>query len=1184
MAETKKIAPILLTGMHHSGIEMIAHYLNKQGVFFGQQVISNDINVPAGYLEDVDFEQLQSRILTDGFANCKKGWPDWGYCVDGSFNYDIYQFHMERARDLLAEKNLTSIPWGWVDSRTTMLLDYWHELAPNAKYILVYRSPWEVKKAILDMDVEVFNKNPHFILAIWKMYNSKILEFYKNNADNCVLIDYTSFLKNPADIYPIIKNKLGVNLGKEFINDTSFYIKDIPGTTDTFEYLNEIKQDKECWDLLQELNKTADLPGYVATPATEIPVNKLSVIIATYNDAFLLGDALCSLEQMQNREYEIIIVNDGSNDERSLKKLKELASKGYKIINKQNGGASSARNLGIKECSGEYILILDADDIIIPGYIEEAVSILESSPETGVVYCSPRYAGDVHRYETMPEFSIERLISRNFICATSVFRKQAWEQAGGYDEALKGFDDWELWIHMAANGWKFHHINKYYFEYRLNSTSKTPRNSIPENRYNLLKHITTKHKALYDKYSVEVVSYLNKEQAELSNALKETHYQIHELNTQYNVPSNNGGGITGKLSKFKTLIKKVKHILMSPVFAPEEKRKWLQRLKYLFSSRGVMLVRKFFKVLFKYMFIILEHQKVTILLGDRLISQSKDSRYNYWLLKNAPREKDLIHFKENMQFMKYQPKISLVVPVYNSPIGYFKQMIESVKDQIYTNWELCIADDNSPNQNIRDLIKELAEGDSRIKYVFREENGHISACSNSAIEIATGEYVGLLDHDDLLTPDALYQVIFELNKHPETDLVYSDEDKIDDQGYLSEPHFKPDWCPDNLLTRNYITHFAVMRTSILKEIGGFREGFEGSQDYDLFLRYTEKTENIRHIPKVLYHWRLHGGSAAGNVNAKDYAYTAGERAIKEAIERRKLKGEVKMNGVPGYYQVHYEIEEKKKVSIIIPSKDKANILKVCLDSLYAKTTYTNFEVILIDNNSSEESFFNLVDEYKKKDNFLYFKHDIPFNYAELMNYAVERSNGEYLLLLNNDTEIIHGDWIERLVMQVQRESIGVAGAKLLYPNNTIQHAGVIIGLNGLAGHTFVGQSRKDVGYFNYLNVVSNYSAVTGACMMFRRDVYDAVNGFDEEFAIEYNDIDFCLRVKEQGYDNIFVPDVVLYHHESISRGNPLLNKKSIARHIFETDLFRGKWQKYIDHDPCYNPNLSKDRSNFEVGA
>jgi GT2 family glycosyltransferase len=503
---------------------------------------------------------------------------------------------------------------------------------------------------------------------------------------------------------------------------------------------------------------------------------------------------------------------------------------------------------------------------------------------------------------------------------------------------------------------------------------------------------------------------------------------------------------------------------------------------------------------------------------------------------------------------------------------------------VYPHWELCIADDASSQLHVKQILEEYSTKDQRIKVIFRRKNGHISAASNSALKLATGEFITLLDHDDLLPPDALYEVASLLNRHPEADMIYSDEDKVNEHQELLDPYFKPDWCPDLLLSQNYICHLGTYRRTLINKIGGFRIGYEGSQDYDLVLRLTEKTNNIFHIPKVLYHWRIHSESAASGGEAKPYAYEAGKKALQDMLRRRGEKGQVTSHhNIPGIYTVRYEISEYKLVSIIIPTRNFGDILDCCLKSIFEKTSYPNYEVIVIDNGSDEIATLKIFDAWKRKEpqRFKVFTLDIPFNYSLLNNYGVSVSKGDYLLFLNNDTEIFTSDWIEAMVEQAQRSSVGAVGALLLYPDNTIQHAGVVLGIQGVAGHGHKNFQISAPGYFSRLLCVSNYAAVTAACMMSRRDVYDQVNGFDETLKVAFNDVDFCLKIREQGYQNILLPHVVLYHYESKSRGLEDTPEKQ-ARFRKEIEIMQNRWANLIANDPCYSPNLTLESDDYSI--
>ncbi|EGO5140024.1 glycosyltransferase family 2 protein [Enterococcus faecalis] len=557
--------------------------------------------------------------------------------------------------------------------------------------------------------------------------------------------------------------------------------------------------------------------------------------------------------------------------------------------------------------------------------------------------------------------------------------------------------------------------------------------------------------------------------------------------------------------------------------------------------------------------------------------------YPNWLARNEVL--DIEAMTQEIATFHYQPKISIAMPVYNVEEKWLRLCIDSILNQVYTNWELCMADDASTDPNVKKILTEYQQLDERIRVVFREQNGHISEATNSALAIATGEFVALLDNDDELAINAFYEVVKVLNENPELDLIYSDEDKIDMDGNCSDPAFKPDWSPDLLLGTNYISHLGVYRRSILEEIGGFRKGYEGSQDYDLVLRFTEKTtkERIKHIPKVLYYWRMLPTSTAVDQGSKGYAFEAGLRAVQDALVRREINGHATHGAANGLYDVYYDIESEKLVSIIIPTKNGYKDVQRCVSSIIEKTTYQNYEIIMADNGSTDPKMHELYAEFEKQlpGRFFVESIDIPFNFSTINNRAAKKAHGEYLLFLNNDTEVITENWLTLMVSFAQQERIGCVGAKLLYPNNTVQHAGVILGLGGVAGHGHYGYPHGDLGYFGRLAINVNYSAVTAACLLMKKADFDAVGGFEEAFTVAFNDVDLCLKVQALGRDNVWLHEAELYHFESQTRGYDDKGKKK-KRFEQEKVMMEEKWGPLIENDPFYNPNLTRDIPNFSL--
>lgn len=554
----------------------------------------------------------------------------------------------------------------------------------------------------------------------------------------------------------------------------------------------------------------------------------------------------------------------------------------------------------------------------------------------------------------------------------------------------------------------------------------------------------------------------------------------------------------------------------------------------------------------------------------------------YDTLDSADRQGILGHIAS----MDDPPLISVIMPVYNTSEPFLRRAIESVRAQLYPNWELCIADDASEAPHVKNVIEEHASQDDRIKVVYRSVNGHIAAATNSALELATGAYVTFLDHDDELTEHALYLVAYELLTHPDAAFVYTDEDRIDASGRRHEPHFKPDWNPDRLRSLNYVNHLSVYPMETIKRLCGMRTGFDGSQDYDLLLRATELADPalIRHIPFVCYHWRAVAGEEGPRVSELSYAHAAGRRAIREHLERLHRDAEVEPAWEGSlWHRVRYRLpEHPPAVTVIIPTRD-GRLLDRCLSSVINATSYPNFEILVVDNGSEQRSTLNLLEGFKQKGLIRVMRDDRPFNYSALNNEAVASSSAELVLLLNDDTEVISPDWLTEMVGQAIQPGVGAVGAKLYYPDGHIQHAGVILGAGGVAGHIHPYSQQDSVDYLGRIRLVQDLSAVTGACMLIRRAVFEEVGGLDDqELAVAFNDIDLCMKIRKAGYWVVWTPFAELYHHESVSRGYDEDDADRFARFQKEVIAMKRRWGPALLTDPAYNPNLSLASADFTL--
>lgn len=558
-----------------------------------------------------------------------------------------------------------------------------------------------------------------------------------------------------------------------------------------------------------------------------------------------------------------------------------------------------------------------------------------------------------------------------------------------------------------------------------------------------------------------------------------------------------------------------------------------------------------------------------------------EMEYQSWRKKYGITTEEL-EKQKGVEF-SYAPLLSFVVPLYDTKPEYLCELIESIQNQTYSNWELCFADGTGENTPLKSIVEKYSISDKRIKYQILTDNKGISENTNAAIGMATGGLIVFSDHDDIVAPNALYECVKALNEDKSIDVLYSDEDKIDMKGKTYfEPHFKSDLNIDLLCSMNYICHLFVVKKDVIDKVGMLRSEFDGAQDHDFILRCVEVAQNVKHIPKILYHWRCHMNSTAANPESKMYAFEAGKRAVEEHYKRLGIPATVEHGQFYGMYKTKYLWEEKPLISIIIPNKDHIEDLQKIVNSIDEKSTYRNYEFVIVENNSTEEETFSFYKEIENRENVQVLYYDGAFNYSKINNFGVSKAKGEYLLLLNNDTEIINPECLDEMLGYCMREDVGIVGARLYYDDDTIQHAGVVLGFGGIAGHTFIGSSRYDNGYFSRIICAQDYSAVTAACMMTKRSVYEAVGGLSEEFVVALNDIDYCMKVRALGKLVVYNPAVELYHYESKSRGLEDTPEK-VARFHSEVDHFVRKWKDELEvGDPYYNPNLTLDKADFSL--
>lgn len=642
--------------------------------------------------------------------------------------------------------------------------------------------------------------------------------------------------------------------------------------------------------------------------------------------------------------------------------------------------------------------------------------------------------------------------------------------------------------------------------------------------------------------------------------------------------------LTGKLisvqEKYDELLTQNMHLQKQTTFLNADNQRLEEVLKRVHNKASYRAVRGLKNAFLK------KEQRVE-LPGKQNTQQinTKVHDYDAWLAEYGEvTEKALDEFKSEIANWDNSPKIAVLMPVYNPDKSCLINAIESVLSQVYENFELCIADDASTESYVRKVLQGYVDKESRIKVIFRDENGHISEASNSALALVEADYVALMDHDDLLTPDALYWVAKTINQNPDVQLIYSDEDKMDLQGNRFAPYFKPDWNPELFLSHNFICHLGVYKTENIRRLGGFDSAFDGAQDYDLALRFSEQlsADQIVHIPRILYHWRTVEGSTANGVHEKPYAEAVIAKAVRNSLQRKKRSADVLAHPIlQGALRVRYQLPDNPPlVSIIIPTRNGFSLLRRCVESIVRKTKYPNYELIIIDNGSDDFVAIRYLQRLQEENQVTIIRDDSPFNYAALNNKAVAQAKGEIIALLNNDLEVINDDWLDEMVSHVIHPEVGAVGAKLYYPDDTIQHAGVIVGLGGVAGHSHKHFPRESAGHCGRLLLTQNLTAVTAACMLVRKDVFDSVGGFDEKnLSVAFNDVDLCLRIKEQGFYNIWTPYAEMYHYESATRGYEDTPEKQ-ARFNKEVSYMKQRWGKDLLIDPAYNPNLTLDREDF----
>lgn len=912
---------------------------------------------------------------------------------------------------------------------------------------------------------------------------------------------------------------------------------------------------------------------------------RISVIIRTKNRPEMLREAIRSVACQTHTNIELVLVNDGDDNLGALLSQEVTGSiTDFQYLKTEEiHGRSHAANLGLRNAKGDFIAFLDDDDWFLPDHFRLLLNKLKEQPSAIAAYSGV----DSIRFENGHEvvmhcfndpFDPLRLAYNNFMPIHSVlFKRNVIERGCQFDERLDMFEDWHFWLQLAQFG-NFVHLNEITAKYRIGVESGV---GLPGSGHDLQTAMLLFVEASRPIWNPEQLRHI------CMLAMK-THLNTEELGQQSSYGkarmneelSQQNADLQARLDELTN--SRSWRITLPLRLLVREARTARQLIGHLRQEPVRSLLLKSHRVW---------REEGSRGLWNRIHGHTRaitKSSYDEWIKRvETPSLPSLMTIKSTLHSMNHKPMISIIMPVYDTPEIYLRECIDSVIAQSYPHWELCIADDKSPNELVRKILSEYEQKDNRIHVVYRQENGHISRASNSALAIATGDFVALLDHDDVLTKHALYFMALAINETPDVQILYSDEDKIDESGVRSNPHFKSDWNPDLFYSQNYVSHLGIYRRDLLNHIGGFRTEVEGSQDQDLLLRCLPHVQekHIIHVPRVLYHWRMLEGSTALASDEKSYTTKAGIKALNDYFKDNGPQGiTIEAGLVANTYRVRWPIPDPAPlVSLLIPTRDKKTITETAVNSIIEKTTYQNYEILILDNGSIEPETLQWFEAIQQKDlRVKVIRYDHPFNYSAINNFGVTCAQGSMIGLINNDIEVISPDWLSEMVSHASRQDIGCVGAKLYYSNDTLQHGGVILGIGGVANHSHKHTNRKSPGYFARLIVPQNLSAVTAACLLVRREVYEQVGGLDEEnLKVAFNDVDFCLKVRDAGYRNLWTPYAELYHHESISRGSEDTPEKK-KRFLKENEFMQKKWRKILTEDPYYNKNLTKVREDFSI--
>ena len=974
--------------------------------------------------------------------------------------------------------------------------------------------------------------------------------------------------------------------------------------------------------------------GFAASGG-DIPL--VSVIIRSM-DRPTLTDTLDSLALQTYSNIEVVLVNAKGAGHQQIEQWcwripVRMMGTGERLPR------SRAANMGMDAAHGEYLMFLDDDDWIEADHIQQLVDAIRQHPEFRVVYTGAKCVDEnkkplANKFDR--PFDATQMVAGNFIpIHAALFSQKLLNLGCRLDEALNLYEDWDFWIQLSRHG-DFLHIDGLSAVYRIAQQAGFGVNADPvvaeraaltlyrkwfgrlEDRQITVLMDAVRNNPVKDSRIATLQQELGERDGKvagleqqiigfeqqiigLEQQITGLEQQITGLEQQITGLEQavlERDGLTAVISEMREstswritapmrwLAPKIKHAIRLLRLMPNIVRFGGGPLRSLYKALRVFSREGWQGVKQRVLFVDGTRSGAlsTTIRLDPLSGAIDRNDYAEWIRRyDALTDNTRREMRTKIEAFHHKPLISVVMPTYNPPVDLLEQAIQSVCAQLYTNLELCIADDASSNPEVKALLQKYASQDARIKFVLRETNGHISAASNSALKLAAGEFIALLDHDDLLAEHALFWVVDAINGHPAAGLIYSDEDKINLDGTRHSPYFKCDWNYDLFLSHNMISHLGVYRAELVNQVGGFRVGYEGSQDHDLALRCIEKLSaaQIIHIPRVLYHWRVLPGGTAYRGDEKPYAAIAGAKAINDHLRRCNIAGQAMHEA--GHYRVQYDIPSPEPlVSLIIPTRNGLHLLRQCVESILSKTSYTRYEILIVDNGSDDAATLDYLQALRQNPRVRVLRDDRPFNYSAINNAAVTQAQGSIIGLINNDIEVISPGWLNEMVSHAVRPEIGCVGARLWFPDGTLQHGGVILGLGGVAGHGHYRLQQGNPGYFGRAQVIQNFSAVTAACLLVRKNIYMQVGGLDEEnLAIAFNDVDFCLRVGKLGYRNLWTPYAELYHHESATRGADDTPEK-MALFQKEIKYMQTRWGAVLLTDAAYSPNLACDQWDFSL--